>query len=55
MCAVSAVRWRGHGARFLVIQKRRLELWWSRNEFGMGGVGILVKEELCEEVRELCR
>ncbi|XP_067052694.1 uncharacterized protein [Acropora muricata] len=41
-------RWRGQGARFL----GRYKLWWSGNSDGTGGVGVLVKEELCEKVVE---
>ena len=29
------------------------KLWWSGNSDGTGGVGILVKEELCEKVVEV--
>ena len=38
------VRWRGQGAQFM---------WWSGNSYGMGGVGVLVKEELREKVVEV--
>ena len=32
-----------------------VKLWWSGNSEGTGGVGILVKEELCEKVVEVRR
>ena len=31
------------------VKGRRYKLWWSGNS-GMGGVGVLVSEELCEVV-----
>ena len=40
------VRWKNEGAQFLGIFGRRYKLWWSENSSGIGGVGILVKEEL---------
>ena len=30
-------------------------MWWSGNNDGIGGVGILVKERLCEKVVEVRR
>ena len=51
MCCLQEVRWRGQGARFFGVGK----LWWSGNSDGTGGVGVLVKEELCEEVVEVRR
>ena len=30
-------------------------MWWSGNNDGIGGVGILVKERLCEKVEEVRR
>ena len=32
---------------------RRYKLWWSGNNPGFGGVGILVKEEILENVVEV--
>ena len=29
---------------------RRYKLWWSVKGDGVGGVGVMVKEELCEKV-----
>ena len=50
VCCLQEVRWRGQGARFMGVKGRRYKLWWSGNEDGTGGVGVLVKEELCEKV-----
>ena len=36
-------------------QGRRCKLWWCGNDDKTGGVGILVKEELCENVVEVRR
>ena len=55
VCCVQEVRWRGQGARFLGAKGRRYKLWWSGNSEGVGGVGVLVKEELCEKVVEVRR
>ena len=41
VCCLQEVRWRGQGARML---------WWSGRGDGFGGVGLVMKEELCEKV-----
>jgi len=38
----------GQGARFLGVKGRKYKLWWSGNNEGIGGFGILVKDEICE-------
>ena len=55
MCVVSRIRWRGQGARMLGMKGRRNKLWWSGKWDGVGGVGVMVKEELCERVVEVRR
>ena len=50
VCCLQEVRWRGQGAWFMSVKGRRYKLWWSGNSDGTGGVGVLVKEELCEVV-----
>ena len=52
MCCLQKVRWRGQGALFVGCRSRRYKSWWSGNNDGIEGVGILVKEELCENVVE---
>ena len=32
---------------------RRCNLWWSAKGDGVGGVGVMVKEDLCEEEVEV--
>ena len=54
MCCIQ-VRWRGQDARVLGMKGRRYRLWWSGKGDGVGGVGAMVKEELCEQVVELRR
>ena len=44
------VRMRGWGARILWMKRRRYMLWWSGKGDGVGGVGVMVKEELCENM-----
>jgi len=55
VCCIQEVRWRGKSARFMGVRGRRYKLWWSGNDEGQGGVGILIKEELCEKVIEVRR
>ena len=55
VCCLQEVRWRGQGARFVGVKGRRYKLWWSGKSDGTGGVGVLVKEELCEKVVEVRR
>ena len=55
MCCLQQVRWRGQGARMLGMKRRRYKLWWSGKGDGVGGVGVMVKEELCEKVVEVRR
>ena len=45
----------GDCAHFIGVEERRHKLWWSGNNTGKGGVGILVKEDLCESVVEIRR
>ena len=37
----------------MVTLGRRYKLWWSGNDAGFGGVGILVKEEISGNVVEV--
>ena len=39
----------------LDMKVRRYKLWWSENGDGVGGVGVMVKGELCEKVVEVRR
>ena len=55
VCCLLEVRWRGEGARFFGVKGRRYKPWWCENDDKTGGVGILIKEELCENVVEVRR
>ena len=46
---------RGHCAWILGMTGRKCRLWWSEKGDGVGGVGVMVKEELCEKVAEVRR
>ena len=54
-CCLQEVRWREQGVRFVGVKGRRYKLWWSGNSDGMEGVGVLVKEDLCEKLVEVRR
>ena len=57
MCCLQEVRWRGHGGRMLAMKGRRYNVWLSGKGDAVGGVGVMVKEELCEkevEVSDAC-
>ena len=54
-CCLQEVRWRGEGARFIGVKQRRYKLWWCENDDKTNDVGILTKEELCENVVEVRR
>ena len=55
MCSFQEARWRGQGARTLRVKRRTYKLWWSGKGDGIGGVGVIVKEELCEMVLKVRR
>ena len=55
ICCIQEVRWRGMGSKFLGGLGRRFKLWWSGNEDKIGGVVILVREDLCMNVVEINR
>ena len=55
VCCIQEVRWKGQGARFVGASGRRYKMWWSGNDAGFGGVGILVKEEISGNVVEVKR
>ena len=55
MFCFQEVRWRGQGARMMGMNGRRYRLWWSGKGDRVGGVGVMVKEELCRKVVEVRR
>ena len=54
MCAASK-KMAHQGACFVSTLRQRYKLWWSRNDAGFGGVGILVKEEISGNAVEVRR
>ena len=55
VCCLKGVRWREQGARMMCTNGWRYKLWCSGNGVEVSGVGIMVKEELCEKVVEVRR
>ena len=55
ICCIQEVRWRGMGSKSVGSSGRRFKLWWSGNEDKIGGVRILVREDLCMNVVEINR
>ena len=55
VCCLQEVRLRGQGTRMLGIERRRYKLWWSGKKDGVGCVGVMVKDELCEKLVEVRR
>ena len=54
VCCLSEVRGRVQGARMPGLNGKRYNLlWWSGKGDGIGGVGVMVKEELCEKMVEV--
>ena len=53
VCCLQEVRLRGQCAMMLGMKGRRYKLWWSGTGDGFGGVGVMVKEVLCEKVVEV--
>ena len=54
-CILKEVRWRGEGARLFGLKGRRYKLWWCENDDKTKGVGVLVKEELCQNMIKIRR
>ena len=53
MCAVC---WKRHGeGRMLEMNERGCKPWWSGKDDGVGDVGVMVMEELCEKAVEVRR
>ena len=53
VCGVQETRWRGESTRFVGAKGRRYKFW-GKGE-GIGGVGVMVKENLVEQVCEVRR
>ena len=55
ICCIQEMRWKGMGSKFVRSSGKRFKLWWSGNEDKIGGVGVLVREDLCMNVVEINR
>ena len=53
VCSSQKMRWRGQGASMLMMKGRRYKLKWFGNRDG--GLGAMVKEDMCEKVVEVRR
>ena len=42
------VRWKRQGSKMQGIEERRYYMWWSGKIDGVGSVGAMVKQKLCQ-------
>jgi hypothetical protein len=55
ICCVQESRWKGEGARTIGPDQARYKFFWKGRQEGLGGVGILIAEEMADEVIEVKR
>ena len=55
ICCLQEVRYRGKGCRVFKHGEDHFKFWWSGNPNGVGGVGIMLRRDLEEEVVEVER
>ena len=55
LCCLQETRWKREGVKQIVGKDSRFKLFWSGNDKGTGGVGILLAEEWWENVFEVVR
>ena len=55
MCCSQEVRWGGQSSRMLGMKRRRYKQLWSGKGDEVGGVEVMVKDELCKKVVEVRR
>ena len=55
ICAIQESRWKGQSARMLTGKQSRLKFFWSGDDSGLGGVGVLLDESLVENVLTVVR
>ena len=53
LCCLQETRWKREGVKQMVGKDSRFKLFWSGNDKGTGGVGILLAEEWWENVLRL--
>jgi len=55
VCCIQEVRYKGDGTRTFGSNEEKYKLWYTGNENKTNGVGIMVKENLVENVLEISR
>ena len=55
LCCLQETRWKMEGVKQIVGKDSRFNLFWSGNDKGTGGVGVLLAEEWWEKVFEVVR
>ena len=55
VCAIQESRWKGQSARILSGKNSKYKFYWSGDDTGFGGVGLLVEEALIENVVSVVR
>ena len=50
ICCIQETRWRGGSARVLIGTRYTYKFFWSGNDTVYGGVGVLIKKKLIEQV-----
>jgi hypothetical protein len=55
VCSVQEVQYKGAGCRMFGCGEEKYKLWWSGEKQKRGGVGVLVREDLVEDVIEVIR
>ena len=55
LCCLQETRWKKDGVKQIVGKDSRFKMFWSGNDNGTGGVGILLAEEWWERVFEVVR
>ena len=55
ICCVQESRWKGGSARFISGKDSRFKFFWSGEENGLGGVGILIAEKWVDSVLSVAR
>ena len=54
VCCLQGARWRGQDFTILEMEGKRHKQWWSGKGDGIGHVGVIAKEKLCEVVEVKC-
>ena len=55
LCCLLETRWKMEGVKQIVGKDSHYKLFWSGNDYGTGGVGVLLAEEWWEKVLEVVR